>query len=104
MSDSENPVLISKEGAVGIATLNRPTKFNCISRELAAGLLNAVRSLEADKSVRVLLLKANGKHFCTGADLDQVKAARATREGLKSWLGDGHQALYAMEASRLPVI
>jgi enoyl-CoA hydratase/carnithine racemase len=104
MSDEENPVLISKDGAVGIATLNRPTKFNCISRELAAGLLTAVRTLEADKSVRVLLLKANGKHFCTGADLDQVKAARATREGLKAWLGDGHQALYAMEASRLPVI
>jgi len=46
MSDSEAPVLVSKEGAVGIATLNRPTKFNCISRELAAGLLDAVRQLE----------------------------------------------------------
>lgn len=104
MSDSENPVLVSKEGAVGVATLNRPTKFNCISRELAQGLLDAVRTLEADKSVRVMLLKANGKHFCTGADLDQVKAARATRERLKAWLGGGHEALYAMEASRLPVI
>ncbi len=104
MSDSEAPVLVSKEGAVGIATLNRPTKFNCISRELAQGLLDAVRTLEADKSVRVMLLKANGKHFCTGADLDQVKAARATRAGLKDWLGGGHEALYAMEASRLPVI
>lgn len=104
MSDSEAPVLVSKEGAVGIATLNRPTKFNCISRELAQGLLDAVRTLEADKSVRVMLLKANGKHFCTGADLDQVKAARTTRDGLKDWLGGGHEALYAMEASRLPVI
>ncbi|MGE0659779.1 MAG: enoyl-CoA hydratase/isomerase family protein [Reyranellaceae bacterium] len=104
MSDSEAPVLVSKEGAVGIATLNRPTKFNCISRELAQGLLDAVRTLETDKSVRVMLLKANGKHFCTGADLDQVKAARATRDGLKDWLGGGHEALYAMEASRLPVI
>jgi enoyl-CoA hydratase/carnithine racemase len=104
MSDSEAPVLVSKQGAVGIVTLNRPAKFNCISRELAAGLLGAVRQLEADKSVRVLLLKANGKHFCTGADLDQVKAARAKRGTLKDWLGRGHEALYAMEASRLPVV
>ncbi|MGE0151039.1 MAG: enoyl-CoA hydratase/isomerase family protein [Reyranellaceae bacterium] len=104
MSDSENPILVSTDGAVGIVTLNRPSKFNCISRELAQGLLDAVRTLEVDASVRVLLLKANGKHFCTGADLDQVKSARATREGLESWLGRGHEALYAMEASRLPVI
>lgn len=104
MSESEAPVLVATEGAVGIVTLNRPARFNCLSREVAEGLSDAVRRLEADGSVRVMLLNARGKHFCTGADLDQVKGARATREGLKEWLAKGHAALDAMEASRLPVI
>jgi enoyl-CoA hydratase/carnithine racemase len=98
------PILVEREGAVGVVTLNRPDKFNCVSRGLADALLAAVRTLESDPTCRVLLLKANGRHFCTGADLDEVLAARASRESLRTFLGAGHAALNALEASRLPVV
>jgi enoyl-CoA hydratase/carnithine racemase len=98
------PVLVERQGAVGVVTLNRPDKFNCVSRGLADALLAAVRALEADPACRVLLLKANGRHFCTGADLDEVLAARASRENLRAFLSAGHAALNALEASRLPVV
>jgi enoyl-CoA hydratase/carnithine racemase len=98
------PVLVERRGAVGVVTLNRPDKFNCVSRGLADALLAATRALEADPSCRALLLKANGRHFCTGADLDEVLAARASRESLRAFLGAGHAALNALEASRLPVV
>jgi enoyl-CoA hydratase/carnithine racemase len=102
--DAAPPVLIERDGAVGIVTLNRPDKFNCVSRGLADALLAATRTLEADPSCRVLLLKASGKHFCTGADLDEVLAARASRESLRAFLSAGHAALDALERSRLPVV
>ena len=69
-----NKTLVSKQGAVGIVTLNRPAKFNCISRELAQGLLDAVRQLEADKRARHAA-ESQWQAFLYRADLDQVKAA-----------------------------
>ena len=102
--DAVLPVLVERDGAVGVVTLNRPDKFNCVSRGLADALLAAVRDLEADPACRVLLLKANGRHFCTGADLDEVLAARASADGLRAFLAAGHAALNALEASRLPVV
>jgi enoyl-CoA hydratase/carnithine racemase len=98
------PVLLELQAQVGVITLNRPEKFNCISRGLADGLCAAVRSLEVNPACRVVLLKANGKHFCTGADLDEVLEARASRASLESFLSAGHEALTALERSRLPVV
>jgi enoyl-CoA hydratase/carnithine racemase len=98
------PILVERQGAVGVVTLNRPDKFNCVSRALAEALLAAVRDLQADPACRVLLLKAAGKNFCTGADLDEILAARTSREGLRAFLSAGHAALDALEASRLPVV
>ncbi len=98
------PVLVELQAQVGVITLNRPEKFNCISRGLADGLCAAVRSLEVNPACRVVLLKANGKHFCTGADLDEVLEARTSRASLESFLSAGHEALMALERSRLPVV
>ncbi len=98
------PVLVDLQGPIGVITLNRPEKFNCISQGLADGLSAGVRSLETNPACRVILLKANGKHFCTGADLDEVLRARASRASLESFLSAGHDALTALERSRLPVV
>ena len=50
------PVLVDLEAQVGVITLNRPEKFNCISRGLADGRSASVRSLEANPACRVVLL------------------------------------------------
>ena len=65
-------VLVSVDGGVGVLTLNRPDKFNCISTELLDGLRDGMDRFEADPAVRAVLLNASGKQFCTGADLDEV--------------------------------
>ena len=71
-------VVVSREGAVGIIELARPEKFNCLSLTVHAGIEEAMDAFEqADSGVRAILIRAQGKHFCTGADLDEVKALRA---------------------------
>ena len=75
MSDA---VLMKVDGNVGVITLNRPDKFNCISKSLVAGLNTAINTLQANPEVRVLLLHGAGKVFCTGADLKEI-LRRASR-------------------------
>ena len=99
-----DPVIVTTAGPVGIIELNRPEKFNCISSALKEGLLKALRKLEAPGSgIRVILLRANGKHFCTGADLEEVKALRADRARFADFV-HGSEVLIAFEASGLPVV
>lgn len=99
------PVLASVQGAVGVLELSRPDKFNCLSMA-AWGLIgeSLSRFEQRDSGVRVVLIRAQGKHFCTGADLDEVQALRADRERLEGFLRIGHDVLRAMEASRLPIV
>ena len=55
-----------------VLTLNRPSSLNALSRALMAELAQAVRQLEADPAVRVLILTGAGKAFCAGLDLKEL--------------------------------
>lgn len=54
---------------IGIITLNRPEKRNALSPELITGLHRAFEELNANKEVKIIVLKSTGKAFCAGADL-----------------------------------
>lgn len=54
---------------VFIITLDNPDKHNAFDDELLAQLDEALDSALADPNIRVIVLKANGKHFSAGADL-----------------------------------
>ena len=97
-------VLMSVRDGVGIATLNRPDKFNCISTELMDGLVAAMDRFEADPAVRAVLLNANGRQFCTGADLDEVLDRRRTAQTLKPFIDRIHDMTRRLEDSPLPVV
>lgn len=56
-----------------VLRLNRPEAFNALSRELTGALRDAVRGLSQTRA-RVMILAANGKGFCSGADLKERKA------------------------------
>ena len=54
---------------VAMLTMNRPTRGNGVVPEMARDLQTALAALEADRSVRVLILTGAGQVFCAGADL-----------------------------------
>ena len=60
-----------------VITLNRPAALNALSRALMAQLAAAVRRLEADPAVRVLILTGAGKAFCAGLDLKELGSGQA---------------------------
>lgn len=98
------PVLTEIREGIGIVELNRPDKFNCLSSGIVSGLDAALTAFENDKSVRAILLRGQGKYFCTGADLTEVLVARDDRDELEKFIANGHRTLRRLELSPLPVI
>ena len=64
-------VLVETKGAVRILTMNRPERLNALNAEIQDGLRKAFDDIEADDSVRAVLLTGAGRGFCAGADLNQ---------------------------------
>lgn len=64
---------LARAGGVVTLTLNRPEKRNAISYELIDDLLRALEEVKAS-SAQVLIVTGAGKAFCSGMDLDNLKA------------------------------
>lgn len=62
-------VLVEIDQGVGTVTLNRPEKMNAMNRALGAELDAAIWGLEADESVRAIVVTGAGRAFCAGIDL-----------------------------------
>jgi methylglutaconyl-CoA hydratase len=58
---------------IGFITLNHPEKHNAIDVEIRDALISTFHDYEKNADIRVIILNANGKHFCAGADLDHMK-------------------------------
>ena len=56
-------------GNIATITLNRPAARNGFTLTMADELNAALRAADSDDGVRVLILKANGDHFCVGMDM-----------------------------------
>src|ERR1700675_2273037 len=67
---------------VGTVTLNRPEVNNAYNGDLIQGLHEALDALGASSSLRVLVLRGNGKHFQAGVDLRWLSevATRSSEE------------------------
>ena len=66
---TEQNVLYETRGAVALVTLNRPQSLNSFTRAMHGQLWAALDRIEADRSVRALVITGAGRGFCAGADL-----------------------------------
>ena len=58
---------------VATVTLNRAEKHNAFDENVIVELTSTLKTVAVNNDVRVMVLKANGKNFCAGADLDWMK-------------------------------
>ena len=71
---SENIVLTSvNERGIAEVILNRPERNNAYNGNMIIELIKSFESLYKNNSVRIVLIKGNGKHFQAGADLQWLK-------------------------------
>jgi enoyl-CoA hydratase len=97
-------LLLERDGAVATVTLNRPAVLNALNTLMVAELKAALAELEADASVRALVITGAGERaFAAGADIGELSALPNATAGAA--LARSGQALtLAIERSRLPVI
>ncbi|WP_086476433.1 MULTISPECIES: enoyl-CoA hydratase/isomerase family protein [Arenibacter] len=97
-------ILISKKGAISTVTLNRPSKMNALNKATIGELHHAIKALDKDKTIRVIILTGSGeKSFVAGADIAEF-ADFSTKEGGKL-SATGHKQLFSfIENLGTPVI
>src|SRR6476659_11000644 len=77
MSEEEETLILRTQDARGVValTLNRPQAFNALSEAMLAQLQRELDAIASDESVRVVVIAAEGKAFCAGHDLKEMRAA-----------------------------
>jgi enoyl-CoA hydratase/carnithine racemase len=82
-----DPSILLREDSDGITTLtlNRPAQYNALSGDLLTELQASLDDINQDDSVRVVIIAANGKAFCPGHDLKEMRASEER---------EVHQALF----------
>jgi 2-(1,2-epoxy-1,2-dihydrophenyl)acetyl-CoA isomerase len=101
----EPPVLLSREGAVAILTLNRPDAANSIDAPLARAFRGALEILQDDPGVRALVVQGAGKMFCAGGDLASfAREERGAAAYVDALIQDLHAGLELMADFHAPVI
>src|SRR5437867_9879327 len=67
-------ILTHTESGICRLTLNRGDRYNPLSRDMIAALQSEVNRIGADPTIRCVVLAAEGKGFCAGHDLKELRA------------------------------
>src|SRR6266496_2190132 len=72
----EDPLILRSRDPRGVVTLtlNRPHAFNALSEAMLTALRREFEAIAEDESLRVVVLAAEGKAFCAGHDLKEMRA------------------------------
>lgn len=65
-------IAVSEKRGVCIVKINRPDADNSINDDLLSELISVLNTIESDDSIKVMVLKGNAEHFCTGMDFQAV--------------------------------
>jgi enoyl-CoA hydratase/carnithine racemase len=85
-SETTAPVLLrERDGEIAILVLNRPQARNSLSAALLDALSAAFGEIADDKSIRAVVLAANGPAFCAGHDLKELTARRSDADGGRNY-------------------
>ncbi|SDO35084.1 enoyl-CoA hydratase/isomerase family protein [Desulforhopalus singaporensis] len=67
-------IIFEKEDNIAVVTFNRPEAMNALNNQTRAEFGEAVREVEADDDIRVLILTGSGKAFVAGSDIKEFHA------------------------------
>jgi enoyl-CoA hydratase/carnithine racemase len=95
-------IIVEREHHIGIITLNRPEQLNTFTSSLARELNQALRDMDQDREIRVVIIKGNGRVFCAGIDVS-VLPMKSVLE-YRSWVREMEEAFLTIAHMVKPVI
>lgn len=69
------PILFTLDHDIATLILNRPSKRNAFDDKIIYQLIEYLQRAEADNTVRMIVIRGNGNHFCAGADIAWMQKA-----------------------------
>lgn len=100
MSD---PVRLDIAAGVATITLARPDKLNALDDVMVGLLARYAEAIDADRSVRAVILTGEGKAFCAGGDIVAWGGLSPLEMG-QGWVRSGHRAFDKLARMKPPVI
>ena len=94
-------ILCNIKDGIATVTMNRPEKRNALNSALLDGLTNIFSQLESNSAVRVVVIRGEGKAFCSGLDLRELSSRQSAGSDPESGVTKIFQQI---ERSRHPTI
>ena len=82
-----------KEGQIGFLILDRPASLNAVNDQLILDFEEACKAIQVDTEARIIILKGEGRAFCSGMDLRAASNRPATPEAINAAWAPWQRAL-----------
>lgn len=102
--DSDASVKIERSGSTAHVVLSTPDTGNALSLAVASRLRDVLREVVSDEEVRAVVLRADGKRFSVGGDLNGFRAAPPGANLCDAVARPIHEAIEIMHDARQPMV
>ena len=105
LTTPQPPLVLSRRaGGVATITLNRGDRFNPLSSAMIAAVQSELDAIARDDTVRVVTLTAEGRGFCAGHDLKEMRAHAGDETWQRRLFDDCSRMMMTLTALPQPVI
>jgi len=80
----DDPLIVEIDDGVVSVVLNRPKSVNALSEEMLSALQSCFDGIRQDRSIKAVILRSSGDHFCAGHNLKEMTARRSDADGGKA--------------------
>jgi len=99
-----DPILVDRDGAVRILTLNRPDAMNAFDDELHSAFTTVLRDVAREPEARAIVLTGAGRAFSAGGSIDDFETFANDLELRRASLRDGRAIFDDLVNLHLPLI
>lgn len=107
MSDTESPGSVRTAiGSTGVAvlTIDNPRRYNAVTGAMLDDITAALARLADDPTVRAVVVRGSGAHFCAGMDIRELRSARKLGIRMEDRVTDTEEALAAFPKPTIAAI
>ena len=104
LTQAQPLVLTHVSNGIATLTLNRAERFNPLSSEMIAAIHAELNAISRNPAVRVVILAAEGKGFCAGHDLKEMRAHSGDKSWQRRLFDDCSRMMMALTELPQPVI
>src|SRR5262245_50307583 len=101
----DDPIYMTRDGAIATIVLNRPGKLNAMSLAMTRHLQELMTACDGDADLRCVVLRgAGGRAFSVGADIAEFEATRSSATKAREHARVTNPAYQSLRACRHPVV